>query len=228
MNLIRTYINYSGNIFFRVLEKIPGINLTQIMHGPDDLNFILVPKCGTRSVRDAILNYYELPLSEKWRAWSFIRYTKKVPGKSPYIIILRPPLERIYSCWKQKVSDERSGLIFYFWQYYPVIRPGMDFGEFIAAVSVIPVHLREKHFISLEYLIKGADIEQCKFVPLSALDFNLNQWFGRIIPSANVTRQKGISDLDEKAFNQLLKQDYAFDLNLYQRSIVSNLPSQKT
>lgn len=207
MNLLIAYISFIGNLVLRVLEKIPGINFCQVSEGPNGLKFILIPKCGTRSIRNAILGHYGIPLENKWRAWSFIHYMAKVDGNNPYTFFLRPPLERIHSCWKQKVSAERNGSIFYFWQYYPIIRPDMNFGEFLLAVSRIPAPLREKHFISVKYLINGADIELCQFMPLMSLEAYLNNSFGGAVSSANTTSKLEISDLDANTFDQLLGAD---------------------
>ena len=222
MDLLATSISFFGNLIFRLLEKMPGINFCQILHGPDDLQFLLIPKCGTRSLRNAVLKYHDNPVTAKWRAWSYIHYTAKIDEKNPYVVVLRPPLERIHSCWKQKVSSERSGTIFYFWQYYPIIRPDMDFGEFLSAVAKIPAPLREKHFISLKYLINGADINLCQFVPLASLESKLHNWFGVVVASANKTTKTEISDVNARIFEQILGADYALDTQLYQKAVVTS------
>jgi len=222
MDLLTAYISFIGNLIFRVLEKIPGVNFCQVLKGPNDLKFILIPKCGTRSIRNAVLRHYEFPLTKKWRAWSFIHYMAKVDGNNSYTIFLRPPLERIHSCWKQKVSAQRNGSIFYFWQYYPIIRPDMDFGEFLLAVAKIPAPFREKHFTSVKYLINGADLGLCQFMPLVSLKTTLNKNFLEIVSSANTTTKSDISDSDANTFDQLLGADYSFDTELYQKAIASN------
>ena len=221
MDLLAASISFFGNFIFRFLEKIPGINFCQILHGPKDTQFLLIPKCGTRSIRNAVLNYHDLPVTAKWRAWSYIQYSDKVDEETPYTIVLRSPLERIHSCWKQKVSAERGGAIFYFWQYYPIIRPNMDFGEFLSAVARIPAPLREKHFISVKYLIKGVDIDLCHFVSLKSLESMLSQLFGKVIIPANKTNKSEISDTNAQIFEELLGADYALDTHLHQKALAT-------
>jgi len=221
MDLLTANISFLANFIIRLLEKIPGVNLCQILYGPNDLKFILIPKCGTRSIRNAVLTCHDLPVKSKWKAWSYIHYTAKIDEKYPYTIILRPPIERIHSCWKQKVSAERNGSIFYFWQYYPIIRPDMDFGEFLVAVARIPAPLREKHFIPIKYLIKCVDTDLCHLVPLASLESKLNCWFGKAIASANKTNKAEISDVNVEIFEELLGTDYILDTQLYQKALAT-------
>ncbi|MDA7717835.1 hypothetical protein N8837_01100 [Pseudomonadales bacterium] len=136
------------NNLLRGIEKIPGVNLQQVLVLGDD-RFILTPKVGSRAIRNALLDMHDLCVGGEWQ---YIEYHTKrslvsLLEKQRVYIVLRDPLPRLHSCWKQKVYKFRDrSLVSYFWIYFPLIRRDMSFLSFLKAVKIIPPSLSEKHF----------------------------------------------------------------------------------
>lgn len=149
----------------RGLQKIPGINLLEILFVGDIL-FIINPKVASSSVKFSILrsvlNKDCVTLDE---LWSFVSYRSinnvaQLSKKAKYVFaITRDPFSRLYSCYRQKIFLEDGPRVTknYFFQYFPLIRSDCSFDEFIDAVCRIPDSLAEKHFMSQSRIL---DIEK--------------------------------------------------------------------
>ncbi|MGI1671153.1 MAG: hypothetical protein K6L74_12630 [Neptuniibacter sp.] len=200
----------------RVVEKIPGINLLQLAHF-GHVNVLMFPKVGTRSIRNSLLEYEGMG-DNRIEAWHSMSYVTKGDFLCRYnnldtIVVLRDPLERLYSCWKQKISGQRDDGFFYFFQYYPLIRPGMDFLSFLKSINKLPTALYEKHFLPLDYYLGCSDKRNYRFVGLADLDCILAEILGdnSLVKRANVTKGTNMP-LDAVAFfEEYLKPRYAFD-----------------
>ncbi|MDA7852939.1 sulfotransferase family protein [Porticoccaceae bacterium] len=212
-------MRYVNNQIIRGLEKTPGVNLLQI--APiSGRNILLVPKCGTRTIRNILLA--QQGLSKNREAFLHIKYISKEELKSKYnssntIVPVRHPFDRLLSCWKQKVSNQRDSGLFYFWQYYPLLRPGMSFADFLRGVSKIPVFMREKHFIPLGYFFVGSCQANYHFIKLDALD----DFFFRIAgvqtdKLANSTNEVTVSPEAITLFNTELSAQYLWELEMYE------------
>ena len=118
----------------RLVEKIPGINMFQVIL-IDDSYYLMTPKVGTRTIRNLVLKEGQ----PKIYAWKHIQYlTSKQINKAfinkKLIIVTRDPLERLHSCWKQKIQNKN--FYKYFWQY-PQIKNNSSFIDFMTAISKI-------------------------------------------------------------------------------------------
>lgn len=137
----------------RLVEKIPGINMFQVIL-IDDSYYLMTPKVGTRTIRNLVLKEGQ----PKIYAWKHIQYlTSKQINKAfinkKLIIVTRDPLERLHSCWKQKIQNKN--FYKYFWQY-PQIKNNSSFIDFMTAISKIKPYKHEKHFRPLSY---GLDLD---------------------------------------------------------------------
>jgi len=88
--------------------------------------------------------------------------------------------ERVKSCWRQKI---KHGSGYYFWMYYPFIRPKISEEDFSNFVQKLPEPLREKHFSSYADLTLLSDLKR---IDLSNLDSILFDLVGKEVRS-NVT-----------------------------------------
>ena len=142
----------------RVLEKLPGINLVQTIDIGEH-RFLMTPKVCSRTLRDVCLAENGIDTSKKHMGWKFIRYhtrrgyVETISERD--VIVVRDPLTRLHSCWKQKVRDSDQGLIFYFFQYWPKLKPEQSFLEFLEGVSKIATVKCEKHFIPMFWEIES-------------------------------------------------------------------------
>jgi hypothetical protein len=178
-------MSYYIYIFFTLLQKIPGITLYQLVMLNDNCVIVMVPKCGTRSIRDALLhvklgkkNQYLSASKKNLITAPFYKFVtlsklKKIAQTKSVYVIHREWNDRIKSCWRQKIDRQES--YFYFWQYYPFLRPGMSFSSFEKRVKSMPERFREKHFMSYADLYS---IPELKRIDLGSLDNFLNDKFG--------------------------------------------------
>lgn len=148
----------------RALEKVPGIRFYHIARFGSN-NVLMMPKVATRSIRDAICIYKGVDIEniggatkknkiavESIEYYTFNELKKILRSEVKLIIIERPWEERLMSCWRQKISSQRDKAVFYFWMYYPLIRPDMSYVAFRKAVEIIPDLFREKHFACYQEL----------------------------------------------------------------------------
>lgn len=200
----------------RGVEKVPGMNLLQVAHFRDK-NFLMFPKIGTRSIRDSLLAFESLG-DDRLKAWHSMSYVTKKEFLSTYntydtIVVLRDPLERLYSCWKQKISVQRDEGFFYFFQYYPLLRPDMDFLSFLKAINMLTTVLYEKHFIPMDYYLGRKSDLKYRFIHLDELDRCLAEILGsnKPVARANVTKSISVPTEAKVFFNENLAKVYAFD-----------------
>jgi hypothetical protein len=185
----------------------------------------MFPKVGTRSIRNAVLEFHGLGRDAS-RAWEQISYITRRGfvrrhNRPETTVVLRDPLDRLHSCWKQKVSSQRDAGRFYFFQYYPLLRPDMAFTDFLEAVARIPVALREKHVIPLGHFLEPVADLRVTFVPIDDLGALLADILGRQEPvaRANITAGDGIADEARDIFEQRLIDQYRWDREVYRRAI---------
>ena len=206
----------------RVIEKIPGLNLLQVAHF-ENLNVLMLSKVGTRSIRNALLAYHDLGPNPA-AAWAEVSHVTHHRFATRYNaqttkVILREPLDRLQSCWRQKISEKRDPGGFYFFQYYPLLRPDMAFIDFLKAISKIPTGLYEKHFMPLSFVLKNGGELRYDFIPLWRLDHMLLEIIGpkTSVSRANVT---GLIETDPEArayYDVHLKDRFALDETLFHR-----------
>ena len=202
---------YIVNNALRVIEKMPFVNLIQIAHF-DNFDIVMFPKVGTRSIRDALM--LEKGYSKKSEAFKSLSYCTRTQFNKKYnnsrtVVPVRDPFQRLQSCWRQKISSQRDRGRFYFFQYYPLLRPDMSFPDFLLAISMY-----EKHFIPLGYFLETSSCD-FKLISLEQLDeFLLAEVAGFEVKRSNVTKK----DLDLSPyrinFDQFLKGNYANDVKL--------------
>jgi len=206
----------------RVFEKTPGVNLLQVAHF-GSVNVLMFPKVGTRSIRNAVLAFHQLGTNpaDAWAEMSYVtrhRFGTRYNGPTTKVI-LRDPLERLQSCWKQKISDRRDPGSFYFFQYYPLLRPDMPFIDFLKGISKIPTGLYEKHFMPLAYFLRASDDMRYEFLPLERLDQTLQEIIGpRItVPRANTTGRVDVDGVVRAFYETHLKSRFSLDETLYRK-----------
>lgn len=210
-------LKYFLRQLLRILEKIPGINLVQSVeiYG---LRILMTPKVASRTIRNHLLRYHNQPLDRLDHAWYYIEYhTRKEYARNVNksdIIVLRHPLERLHSCWKQKVDNFSNGKLFYFWYYWPLIKPKQSFEEFLYAISLIPPALCEKHFIPITWNIEDA----CKKATVIAIDdldkFLEKNRIGEDLKRANVTSKTKITEEARRFFDNHLAERHSYELDL--------------
>jgi hypothetical protein len=196
------------NQFLRVFEKIPGINLQQVLV-VGDKKFILTPKVGTRLIRNHLLEINNL---SRGKEWNYIQYhtfksLQLTLDNENIYIILRDPLDRIHSCWKQKVYKFRDESFFsYFWMYFPLIRRDMNFLSFLKAIKKIPPSFSEKHFRPVS---KTVDMSHKNLIKISLEDLGI---LLNTKNSANMTPKVEISKECIKYFKLNLLNRYKNDV----------------
>lgn len=178
-------IRYLIYLVYTILQKVPGFNLYQVAIINEECVIVMVPKCGTRSIRDAVVHRkigagtQSLSAGQKNRLiaedYQFLTLSKlkNVTKRKKVFAIYRSWDQRIQSCWRQKILMQES--YFYFWQYYPWIRPKMSFENFENRVKAMPECIREKHFMSYTALYS---IEDITLIDLESLDGFLYQQVG--------------------------------------------------
>lgn len=208
----------------RGVEKTPGVNLMQLATFKDT-KVVMTPKVGTRSIRDALLIYNSIDVKSKDKAWNYIDYTTRYAfmknmNNNKTLLVVRDPFERVYSCWKQKISDQRDKSFFYFFQYYPIIRPGMNFHSFLKALTLIPTVFYEKHFMPISH---GLDINalKVKLCRLSDIDNLLTDITGiQRIPVSNKTKTPNLDlSKDIEFFNDELAERFKNDYILLNKAV---------
>jgi hypothetical protein len=205
------------NGIFRGLEKVPGINFGHYMmiNGKKVLMF---PKCGTRTIRDHYLRLNDI--HDKNEGTRYYQYY--LPSSfnrindSNTILFIRSPLDRLFSCWKQKVSSLRDPRNFYFWQYYPILYPGMTFCDFLKAVDGIKGHRAEKHFASF-YTWTNTEISDLN-IKIYRLDkINEILHVPNDVNKTNMTHSSKlkISDFEMDFYKNKLISRYVYDEELF-------------
>ena len=196
------------NQFLRVFEKIPGINLQQVLV-IGEKKFILTPKVGTRLIRNHFLEINNL---SRGKEWNYIQYhtfnsLKLLLDNEKIYIILRDPLDRIHSCWKQKVYKFRDASFFpYFWMYFPLIRRDMNFLSFLKAIKKISPSFSEKHFRPVS---KTVDMSHKNLIKINLEDLNI---ILNTKKSANITPGIEISKECSEYFKLNLSNRYTNDV----------------
>ena len=204
------------NQILRLFEKLPLVNLNQVIFVRGRY-VVLAPKCGSRSIRDIWLAETG---NQKGAEWGYIRYVSKrslseLASQDDVCIFVRHPLSRLHSCWKQKVTFRRDKGLFYFFMYFPLLRPDMSFLDFITALARIPAPLSEKHFRPLSQTVDVQDAN-IKWFDISEISFQLN---GAVEcgPRSNTTEEIELSENEEACFYRLLRQRFDEDLAVYSR-----------
>lgn len=203
----------------RVLEKLPGINLVQTID-IRGYRFLMTPKVCSRTLRDVCLAENGIDTSKKNMGWKFIRYhTRKryaetVSGRD--VIVVREPLKRLHSCWKQKVRDSDRGFNFYFAQYWPKLKSGQSFLEFLEGISKISTAKCEKHFIPMFWKIESVT-ETCILVRDDQLDAMLLEIGAKYDGHrSNTTTETSIARADRDFYENILSKRYALDHHIYE------------
>lgn len=210
---------YKYKHVLRVIEKLPGVNFLQVAEFGSE-RILMFPKIGTRSIRNALLEYHDLK-RDKREAWRSISYSTRkyfrTTLNTPHTwVILRDPLERLHSCWKQKISDERDSGMFYFAQYYPLLQPSMSFLDFLKAICRLPLWAQEKHFIPLGYFLRDLPNLRYRFIGLPDLDWKLRSLLetNSRPERSNVTKPSSIPQEAHEFFAQRLSMRYQIDISL--------------
>lgn len=212
-------MNYFFKQILRIVEKIPGVCLLQVADF-GDIKILLLPKVGTRSIRDALLakHYPSLQGVKKTHAWNYISYytreglNREIIGKNiKLIVFVRDPGSRIASCWRQKIFKP-EGVVPYFLFYYPYLYPTMTFSRFITRILRIPVPFMEKHFMPISYMIAKLDHTQLDFRPIEDLDDTLATLVTESqLTRANATKsvqKEGGDKVSEISETKVYKEDY--------------------
>lgn len=159
---------------FRGIQKVPGIHLVEFVQFE---NFLVVinPKVASRSIiNEKILisggdSSSHGQISNHTEYMSRTQFVEFSNGKRVFAFV-RDPIQRIVSCWRQKVSLPDNCFRLggqYFVTYYPFIRAGMSLEHFIRSISSIPDWMSEKHFMSQSRLLM---VDYVKYDALFALD----------------------------------------------------------
>ena len=207
-----------SNQFLRGFEKIPGINLLQVAQ-INNKNILMFPKVGTRTIRDTILKTNKLKMNNQ--AWRHIRYVSRNNFRTKYnnentFIPLRHPLDRLFSCWKQKISSQRDNGIFYFFNYYPLLKKDMSFIDFLRAIKRIHIKYHEKHFIPLGHFIGELEEMNYSFFSISDLNKTLSGFSGsEIKKKSNTTKSRTISRKEKEYYFLNLSNFYKLDEDLH-------------
>ena len=191
MESLKSSFLFIINNILRIVEKIPGINLNQIIF-IDDSIIVLTPKAGTRTIRNAVLKKYNLRRPYEWTKFRYVsrKGLSKLTKKYKTYIVYRDFEARLRSCWKQKISSQRDSGLFYFWNYFPLLYPDMEYLDFCKKIQKIPDFLREKHFRSY---FSSIDFNNSNifWIEIDKLDAFIEDMFYFSVPAANKTFKKG-------------------------------------
>lgn len=215
---MKSLIKYLIFQVLRILEKLPGINLVQTID-VRGYRFLLTPKVCSRTLRDICLAENGIDTSKKNMGWRFIRYhtrrryVETVSERD--VIVVREPLKRLHSCWKQKVRDADRGLTFYFFQYWPKLKPGQSFLEFLEGINKIATAKCEKHFIPMFWEIESVT-ETCILLRDDQLDVMLLEIGAKYDGHrSNTTKQTAIGKEDRCFYENHLINRYSLDQSIY-------------
>lgn len=219
-----TLIKYLIFQSLRVLEKLPGINLVQTID-IRGYRFLMTPKVCSRTLRDVCLAENGIDTSKKNMGWKFIRYhTRKRYAETVSerdVIVVREPLKRLHSCWKQKVRESDRSFIFYFAQYWPKLKPGQSFLEFLEAISSISTAKCEKHFIPIFWEIESVT-ETCILVRDDQLDAFLLELGAKYDGHrSNTTSESAVAHEARYFYENRLTKRYSRDQIIYDNLAVS-------
>lgn len=200
---------------FRLLQKLPCVNFIEIVRIADH-PVVLYPKVGSRTLRNALMaanNYTTLSQARQNTYFYRPRTINQDTFDIKPLIFIRDPLERLHSTWKQKITSERDTGYFYFWNYYPLLRPNMSFENFLTAISKIPLQYNDKHLMSVEQYLGGKD--KLKFFDIQSitkLSYFIESKINSSEPQANTTSKKiPISDRAYHIFQKNLSHRYELE-----------------
>ncbi len=142
------------------LHAIPFLHATYLLEIPKaidvaELNMIYVPiaKVANRSIKAAIaerigLTYRNHPNEAAWRYIPLPAVAKR--SDCFRFSIVRNPLDRLLSCYTQKIVVYRNtpNARWEFWRYGNRFHGDMQFDEFVSVVAKIPDALSDIHFRS--------------------------------------------------------------------------------
>lgn len=119
--------------------------------------WILPPKTASTAVRKALAGALNIPATDFHQIAQFKGLTSqdahRLKHEEGYLCVgvVRHPLERLVSCWYEKVVCEPFYSEF---TVYDEFWPTMSFAEFATAVAGIPDEDAEPHFRSLSYSLE--------------------------------------------------------------------------
>lgn len=188
------------------------------------LCFMLIPKCANTSIKLAIMSALgKDPRVNPHAAFDTMR-TEDIPADFLTVTVLRNPVSRIQSVWKDKVRDK----VHRGFRVHPEITEGMSLRAFVEAVSRIPDEDAEQHFRSqFWHLYDGS-----RYVPdVTARVETLKKDWKRIrravkihsglvlpssLPRANTSEGELLWD---SYLSSLVNERYATDFDMYLRFV---------
>lgn len=219
------YVRWLLRNTLRLLEKIPGVNLVQTVE-VGSFRFLMTPKVATRTLRDLSLSFRGLDEGDRSKAWMYVeyhtrsRYVASVSKRD--VIILRSPMSRLHSCWKQKFSLVGPSKVFYFWQYWPLLYPNQSFESFLRRISILPPSLCEKHFIPALWNLQEA-LDKATLVAIEDLDeFLIENQLVKETTRANTTQSLKISGEAREIYLRYLTRHYLLDEQYYALTVKKN------
>lgn len=144
------------NIFFARLRSVPIIlrfliRVIWVLRfttrkfkrpSPDNIGGVVVndlykliyignPKVASSSMKSIFLN--SLPESQFYLDISFAAFLQQNPDRSDYtkFSFVRDPIERIYSCWQDKISNQKRFADIFIITRFKSLYPDMPFDEFV-------------------------------------------------------------------------------------------------
>ena len=148
----------------RAFERRMALEVPKLWHIPEaNLAFIHVPKVATRTIRNCLARQLfemrgeeppELSMQAVERiARDYARFTPieeiaALPQECLIFAFVRNPLERLYSCYKNKVLGPvgKPDGVNLFWAYG--IELGIGFPEFVERVARVPDRIADRHLRS--------------------------------------------------------------------------------
>ena len=134
-----------GNLLRRLYatSKIGAIQLEGIK-----LIYIPIPKAANRSVKTALAKKVDkhYSISAHKANWDFISLSKVDSSQHFSFSFVRNPLNRLLSCYLQKVKMKH--FFKNFWKYGNLVNANMSFEDFVDFVINTPDYLADRHFKS--------------------------------------------------------------------------------
>ena len=186
--------------------------------------FMPVTKCANRSMKTAFADHLKLDYELVHKAdWDFVSQHEMARSDYFRFAFVRHPLDRLLSCYTQKVAyyGQNPDLPFVFWMFGKRFARDMTFTDFVHAVAKIPDAVSDPHFRSqhcfvyykgkplYDYLGRFENLEADWQTVCERLGCDLS------LPHENKSSHEAWQDVYSPELRVIAEKRYARDLELF-------------